>query len=134
MILVTGATGNVGRPLIATCSSARAPRFALSRATRRPLACPPMSRSSRESRHSPIRSLPRFGVSPAYSFNPPAIGEAVDELLSSEIEKILGRPGLTYAEWVADHATAFRNQQEGQGVTDEAHDIRGDWWYRPASP
>jgi uncharacterized protein YbjT (DUF2867 family) len=30
-------------------------------------------------------------------------------LVSREIEKILGRPGLTFAEWAADHAAAFRN-------------------------
>jgi hypothetical protein len=30
-------------------------------------------------------------------------------LVSGEVEKVLGRPALTYAEWVADHAEAFRN-------------------------
>jgi uncharacterized protein YbjT (DUF2867 family) len=29
--------------------------------------------------------------------------------LTGEVEKILGRPARTYAEWVADHADAFRN-------------------------
>jgi uncharacterized protein YbjT (DUF2867 family) len=32
--------------------------------------------------------------------------------LSGEVERILGRPARTYAEWVADHADAFRNEQE----------------------
>jgi uncharacterized protein YbjT (DUF2867 family) len=32
--------------------------------------------------------------------------------LSVEVERILGRPARTYAEWVADHAAAFRNEQE----------------------
>jgi hypothetical protein len=31
------------------------------------------------------------------------------DLVSGEVEKILGRPGLTYAEWAAEHADAFRN-------------------------
>lgn len=31
------------------------------------------------------------------------------DLVSSEVEKILGRPGLTYAQWAAEHAGAFRN-------------------------
>ena len=31
--------------------------------------------------------------------------------LSGEVERILGRPARTYAEWVADHADAFRNEQ-----------------------
>jgi uncharacterized protein YbjT (DUF2867 family) len=30
-------------------------------------------------------------------------------LVSGEVEKILGRPGLTFAEWAADHAAAFRS-------------------------
>ena len=29
--------------------------------------------------------------------------------VTGEVEKVLGRPALTYAEWVADHADAFRN-------------------------
>jgi uncharacterized protein YbjT (DUF2867 family) len=32
--------------------------------------------------------------------------------LSGEVERILGRPARTYAEWVADHADDFRNEQE----------------------
>jgi hypothetical protein len=28
------------------------------------------------------------------------------------VERILGRPARTYAEWVADHADALRNKQE----------------------
>ena len=32
--------------------------------------------------------------------------------VTGEVEKILGRPARTYAEWVADHADAFRNDQE----------------------
>jgi uncharacterized protein YbjT (DUF2867 family) len=31
-------------------------------------------------------------------------------LVSGEVEKILGRPGLSYAAWAADHAGAFRSQ------------------------
>lgn len=30
-------------------------------------------------------------------------------LTSGEVDKVLGRPALTFAEWVADHAAAFRN-------------------------
>ena len=30
------------------------------------------------------------------------------DLVSGEVEKILGRPARTFAEWVADHAAAFR--------------------------
>jgi uncharacterized protein YbjT (DUF2867 family) len=29
--------------------------------------------------------------------------------ISSEVEKILGRPALTYAQWATDHAEAFLN-------------------------
>jgi len=32
--------------------------------------------------------------------------------VTGEVERILGRPARTYAEWVADHAAAFRNDQE----------------------
>jgi uncharacterized protein YbjT (DUF2867 family) len=30
---------------------------------------------------------------------------------TGEVERIFGRPARTYAEWVADHAAAFRNEQ-----------------------
>lgn len=42
-----------------------------------------------------------------------AIGQPT--CISGEVEKILGRPGRTFAEWVADHAAAFRNEQEARG-------------------
>jgi hypothetical protein len=29
--------------------------------------------------------------------------------VTGEVERILGRPARTYAQWVADHAAAFRN-------------------------
>ena len=29
--------------------------------------------------------------------------------VTGEVERVLGRPARTYAEWVADHATAFQN-------------------------
>jgi uncharacterized protein YbjT (DUF2867 family) len=32
--------------------------------------------------------------------------------VTGEVERILGRPACTYAEWVADHAEDFRNEQE----------------------
>jgi uncharacterized protein YbjT (DUF2867 family) len=32
--------------------------------------------------------------------------------VTGEVERILGRPARTHAEWVADHAAAFRNEQE----------------------
>ena len=32
--------------------------------------------------------------------------------VTGEVERILGRPARTFAEWVADHADAFRNEQE----------------------
>jgi uncharacterized protein YbjT (DUF2867 family) len=31
--------------------------------------------------------------------------------VTGEVQRILGRPARTYAQWVADHAAAFRNQQ-----------------------
>jgi uncharacterized protein YbjT (DUF2867 family) len=34
--------------------------------------------------------------------------DAPQHLPTGEVEKILGRPARTFAEWVADHATAFR--------------------------
>jgi uncharacterized protein YbjT (DUF2867 family) len=30
-------------------------------------------------------------------------------LVTGEVERILGRPARTYAQWAADHATAFQN-------------------------
>src|SRR4030095_9700581 len=38
--------------------------------------------------------------------------------VTGEVERILGRPARTYAQWVADHAAAFRNEQEQSGATD----------------
>jgi len=35
------------------------------------------------------------------------VGQAAP--LTGEVEKILGRPALTFAEWASDHASAFRN-------------------------
>src|SRR4029450_5942126 len=32
--------------------------------------------------------------------------------VTGEVERVLGRPARTYAEWVADHAAAFRSEQE----------------------
>jgi uncharacterized protein YbjT (DUF2867 family) len=32
--------------------------------------------------------------------------------VTGEVERVLGRPARTYAEWVADHAVAFQNEQE----------------------
>jgi uncharacterized protein YbjT (DUF2867 family) len=32
--------------------------------------------------------------------------------VTGEVERVLGRPARTYAEWVADHAAAFRNEQQ----------------------
>ncbi|MEV0405141.1 NAD(P)H-binding protein [Actinoallomurus sp. NPDC050550] len=37
-----------------------------------------------------------------------ARGSGPTEVVTDEVEKILGRPARTYAEWVADHAAAFR--------------------------
>jgi uncharacterized protein YbjT (DUF2867 family) len=45
---------------------------------------------------------------------------------TGEVERILGRPARTYAEWVADHADAFRTEQAGQAATDDAHGRRSD--------
>jgi uncharacterized protein YbjT (DUF2867 family) len=72
---------------------------------------------------------------------------------SGTVEQVLGRPALTFAEWAAEHAAAFRNRRERngnyerltagddrlvsthyQGATDETHDLRSDRWYRSASP
>jgi hypothetical protein len=36
-----------------------------------------------------------------------AVGQAAP--LTGEVETILGRPARSYAEWVADHAAAFRD-------------------------
>ena len=60
MILVTGATGTVGRPLADALVGAGADVRAVSRDPR-------------------------------------------------DVDKALGRPSRTYAEWVADHTTAFRH-------------------------
>ncbi|GLY84024.1 NAD(P)H-binding protein [Actinoallomurus iriomotensis] len=38
-----------------------------------------------------------------------ARGAGPAEAVTDEVEKILGRPARTYAEWVADHAAAFRS-------------------------
>ncbi|MDP4511527.1 NmrA family NAD(P)-binding protein [Nonomuraea turcica] len=38
-----------------------------------------------------------------------ALGAGKPALVTGEVEKILGRPALTWSEWVADHADAFRN-------------------------
>ena len=38
------------------------------------------------------------------------VGQAAP--VTGEVERILGRPARTYAEWVADHADDFRNEQE----------------------
>jgi uncharacterized protein YbjT (DUF2867 family) len=35
--------------------------------------------------------------------------------VTGEVERVLGRPARTYAEWVADHAAAFQNDQEQLG-------------------
>ena len=32
-------------------------------------------------------------------------------VVTGEVERVLGRPACTYAEWVADHAVAFQNEQ-----------------------
>jgi hypothetical protein len=34
-------------------------------------------------------------------------------LVSGGVERVLGRLARTYAEWVADHADAFRNEKAG---------------------
>jgi len=44
------------------------------------------------------------------------VGQAAP--LSGEVEKILGRPARTYAEWVDEHAAAFRNGQESNSNHD----------------
>jgi hypothetical protein len=38
-----------------------------------------------------------------------ARGVGPAEGVTGEVEKILGRPARTYAEWVADHVAAFQN-------------------------
>ncbi|MGI5225778.1 hypothetical protein [Actinoallomurus sp. CA-142502] len=38
-----------------------------------------------------------------------ARGAGPAEAVTDEVEKILGRPARTYAEWVADHAAAFQS-------------------------
>ena len=39
------------------------------------------------------------------------VGQAAS--VSGEVERILGRPARTYAEWVTDHAADFKNQKAG---------------------
>ena len=34
---------------------------------------------------------------------------------SGTVEQLLGRPALTFAEWTAEHAAAFRNWRERDG-------------------
>jgi uncharacterized protein YbjT (DUF2867 family) len=40
-----------------------------------------------------------------------ARGAGPAEAVTGEVEKVLGRPALTYAEWVADHAAAFQGDR-----------------------
>jgi hypothetical protein len=37
-----------------------------------------------------------------------ARGAGPAETVTDEVQKVLGRPARTYADWVADHATAFQ--------------------------
>jgi uncharacterized protein YbjT (DUF2867 family) len=52
------------------------------------------------------------------------VGQAAP--LTGAVAQILGRPARTYAQWVADHADAFRIEQAGQAATDDAHGRHGD--------
>jgi uncharacterized protein YbjT (DUF2867 family) len=82
MILVTGATGNVGRLLIGRLADAGAEVRAVTR-------------------HPEATGLPASVEV--------IKGDPAPAFVSSEVAKILGRPAHTFAEWAADHAADFQN-------------------------
>jgi hypothetical protein len=45
-----------------------------------------------------------------------ARGAGPAEVVTDEVEKLLGRPARTYAEWVADNATAFRRDEREEST------------------
>jgi len=82
MLLVTGATGAIGRPLIDILINEGAKVRAV---THGPQAANLMARYAR------------------------GVGQIAP--VTGEVERVLGRPARTYGRWVADHAAAFRHQQ-----------------------
>src|SRR6266511_3617280 len=84
MILVTGATGTVGRPLIELLAR-EGVNVRASPTTRRPLACPPGSRSPRATQPGPTRSPLCWRASPpcARPTPDPGLSERAPEMMIS---------------------------------------------------
>ena len=82
-ILVTGATGNIGRPLIndLQAEGARVRQYATQR-----FPAPVVE--------DLLRNWAR------------SVGQTAD--MAPDLEKIIGRPATTYAQWVAQHVDAYR--------------------------
>jgi hypothetical protein len=51
------------------------------------------------------RGVPEPDASAMLGFQAASVGR--EAFTTDEVETILGRPALTYAEWVSDHAGAF---------------------------
>ncbi|MFI0352881.1 SDR family oxidoreductase [Actinomadura sp. 9N407] len=136
MILVTGATGTVGRPVVAELVRAGHKVRALTRT-------PATADLPSEAEVASTADLPLDGITSIF-VNPAVFWTGLDELLAraagngvrrivllsslaaadsapgniigehhlekereTEVEQITGRPGRTFAEWAADHAADF---------------------------
>jgi uncharacterized protein YbjT (DUF2867 family) len=105
-VLVTGATGDVGRPLIEGLLAEGARVRAL---TRNPAAagrsasrnCPPETFRQYATRRFPAPVVEDLLRNWARS-----VGRTAD--MAPDLEKIIGRPATTYAQWAARHADAYR--------------------------
>jgi hypothetical protein len=140
MLMVTGATGTIGRPLIDLLTTEAAEVRAV---TRDPLAAglPDQVEVVEGDPSHPDTIAPSLkgitgdvtGRPLSYHEIPPEVarqgmvrngfpepfadtlmaryakGAGQAALVSGAVEQILGRPARTYAQWVADHAAAFRN-------------------------
>jgi nucleoside-diphosphate-sugar epimerase len=94
-ILVTAATGHVGRPLIASLLADGVQVRAL---TRDPAAA-----------HFPPQVAERFPapvVEDLLRRWAQSVGRAAD--IAPDLEKLIGRQATTYAQWAAQHADAYR--------------------------
>jgi hypothetical protein len=143
MILVTGATGAIGRVLIDLLSSEGADIRAVTRDPRaaglpahvevvevvegdpaRPDTIAPSLQGvtgdaiGRPLRYQEVRpeaakrGMVEHGIPEPFAqalLSRQANGNGQPAFVSGEVEKILGRPALTFAEWAADHAADFRH-------------------------
>lgn len=103
MILTTGATGAVGRPLTDTLRAEGAEVRAVTRNPR--TAAPPDGAGG-------VRGMAEHGL-PRPFVEPLTAGYAAHRRqarypVTDEVEKLLGRPARTYAERVAHHAAVFQ--------------------------